>query len=142
MVRAGFTGIWIESYEHQDALGEIAGLCRAENWQLATWDIERGLSVAGQNGEQPAGGQDPLAAIRSLSAMASQDGTAILALQNFHRFLQSAEIVQALLRQIVAGKQHRTFIVILAPVVNIPVELEKLFVVLEHELPGREQLAE
>ena len=142
MVRACFTGIWIESHEHQDALTEIAGLCRTENWQLATWDIERGLSIPGQNVEQPTGAQDPLAAIRSLAAMAGEESTAILVLQNFHRFLQSAEIVQALSRQIVTGKQQRTFIVILAPVVNIPVELEKLFVVLEHDLPGREQLHE
>ena len=40
------------------------------------------------------------------------------------------------------GKQNRTFIVILSPVVQIPAELEKQFVVIEHELPGREQLTE
>jgi len=89
-----------------------------------------------------AGGEDPLAAIRSINALASPEGTAILVLENLHRFLQSAEIVQALVQQIVAGKQKRTFIVILAPVVQIPTELEKLMVVIEHELPGREQLAE
>jgi SpoVK/Ycf46/Vps4 family AAA+-type ATPase len=47
-----------------------------------------------------------------------------------------------LARQIAAGKQQRTFVVTLAPVVQIPLELEKLFVVLQHELPGREQLAQ
>ena len=41
---------------------------------------------------------------------------------------------------LVAGKQRRTFLVVLAPVVQIPAELEKLFVVLEHALPGRDQL--
>ena len=46
-VRACFTGIWIESHEHQDALAEIAGVCSAEQWRLATWDIDAGLSVAG-----------------------------------------------------------------------------------------------
>jgi chloramphenicol 3-O-phosphotransferase len=61
-------------------------------------------------------------------------------LTNFHRFLGSAEIVQTLIHQITAGKQNRTFVIILAPLVQIPVELEKLLVVLEHELPGREQL--
>src|SRR5258707_227967 len=34
----------------------------------------------------------------------------------------------------------RTFIDILAPVVQVPVDLEKLLVVLEHDLPGRDQL--
>ena len=141
-VRACFTGIWIESHEHQDALAEIAGLCRRERWRLAVWDIERGLDVGGADDGTAAGGQDPLAAIRALGSLASPDGTAILVLQNFHRFLQSAEIVQALSRQILAGKQSRTFVVVLAPLVQIPLELEKLFVVVPHELPGREQLLE
>jgi hypothetical protein len=83
-----------------------------------------------------------LAAIRALHSLADPQGTTLLVLQNFHRFLVSAEIVQALIQQIQQGKQQRTFIVVLAPVVNIPIELEKLFVVIEHELPNREQLAE
>jgi hypothetical protein len=140
-IRACFTGLWIESHEHQDALAEIAALCRREQWRLATWDIDRGLDVGGNESMNTAG-QDPLSAIRALSSLASVDGTAILVLENFHRFLQSAEIVQALTRQIIGGKQHRTFVVILAPLIQIPLELEKLFVVVPHELPGREQLLE
>ncbi len=135
LIRACFSGLWIESHEHQDALREITLLCHSEDWRLATWDIDRGLAIVGQTDTAQAGGQDPLAAIRSLEAMATPDGTAVLVLQNFHRFLQSAEIVQALVRQLTTGKQTRTFVVILAPVVQIPIELEKLFVVLEHELP-------
>ena len=140
-VRACFTGIWIESHEHEDALSEMAALCRQENWRLAVWDIDRGLQVAGQQGADAAG-SDPLAAIRSLGTLAAPDSSALLVLVNFHRFLNSAEIVQALARQISLGKQQRTFVVVLSPVVQIPVELEKLFVVIEHELPSREQLEE
>jgi hypothetical protein len=138
-VRACFTGLWIESHEHQDALMAITRLCRQEYWRLATWDIDQGLNVDGMTLET---GSDPLSAIRSLNGLATGDGTAILVLQNFHRFLQSAEIVQALAQQVIAGKQNRTILVVLSPVVQLPVELEKLFVVLEHELPDREQLAE
>ena len=142
-IEACFTAIWVQSHEHADALAEIAQLCQQQQprWALATWNIETGLTAADQGQPDDASGnQDPLAAIRSLGAMASEEGTAILVLQNFHRFLQSAEIVQALSRQILAGKQSRTFIVVLAPVVQIPVELEKLFVVVDHELPSRDQL--
>jgi SpoVK/Ycf46/Vps4 family AAA+-type ATPase len=140
-VRACFTGIWIESHEHQDALTEIAQLCRDEEWQFATWDIEAGLSISDQS-EADAASSDPLAAIRSINSLATPEGTAILVLQNFHRFTQSAEVVQALSRQIVAGKQNRTIVVVLSPVVQIPTELEKMFVVIEHDLPSREQLEE
>jgi hypothetical protein len=141
-VSACFTGIWIQSHEHSDALREIAQLCRDEQWALATWDIDRGLSVAGGGG-QPATAAiatDPVAAIRSVNALASPEGSALLVLPNFHRFLQSTEIVQALAHQIHAGKNNRTFILILSPVVQIPTELDKLFTVIEHDLPDRQQL--
>jgi len=139
-VRACSSGIWLQSHEHQDALAAILQLCRQENWRLAIWNIAEGLRV--QGAEVDAGTTDPLAAIRSLNSLSSPNGTAILVLENFHRFTQSAEIVQALAQQIVMGKQNRTFVIVLAPVVQIPVELEKLFVVLEHELPDRAQLHE
>ena len=139
-VRACFTGLWVESHEHDDALAEMAALCRQEDWRLAVWDIDRGLQTSGQDAE--AVGSDPLAAIRSLGTLAAPDSSALLVLVNFHRFLNSAEIVQALARQISLGKQQRTFIVVLSPVVQIPIELEKLFVVIEQDLPGRGQLEE
>ena len=140
-VRACFTGLWIESHEHEDALRDIAQLCHDEEWALATWDIDRGLRLPGrETGTAGAAGGDPLAAIRALNSLVSEAGSALLVLPNFHRFLQSAEVVQALANQIVAGKQNRTFLVILSPVVQIPVELEKVFVVIEHDLPTREQL--
>ena len=139
--RACFTGIWIESHEHQDAISEIAQLCRDEQWQLATWNINTGMSIPGQADSEESNA-DPLAAIQAVNALATPDGTAIIVLQNFHRFLQSPEIIQAVAQQVVSGKQNRTILVVLAPVVQLPQELEKLFVVVEHELPSREQLTE
>ncbi|PQO36391.1 AAA family ATPase [Bremerella cremea] len=140
-VRACFTAIWVESHEHQDALSEISSLCRDEQWQLACWDIETGLQVAGSP-DSESSVADPLTAIRASSALGNAGTPTILVLQNFHRFLSSAEIVQAMCQQIVAGKQTRTIFVILAPIVQIPLELERLFVVVEHALPNREQLEE
>ena len=73
-IAACFTGIWIESHEHEDALREIAAMCRQEHWRLATWNVDQGLRLAGrQPAEQPAeaGGSDPLAAIRAVNSLAS-----------------------------------------------------------------------
>jgi len=142
-ISACFTGLWVQSHEHDDALAEIAQMCRDNEWRLAVWDVERGLHLPGQPSGQAGdgGGNDPLAAIRSLNALATPDSSAILVLVNFHRYLNSAEIVQALAQQISSGKTSRTFVVILSAVLQVPTELEKVFVILEHELPSREQLA-
>jgi hypothetical protein len=61
-------------------------------------------------------------------------------MHNLQRFLQSPEVIQTTFSQLIAGKQQRTFVVVLAPTVQLPPELEKLFVVLEHALPDRAQL--
>ena len=140
LVDACFTGLWIQSVEHDEAIAEIAGMCQAESWRLAVWDAERGLQIPGSTQAADAGGSDPLAAIRAINALTSPDSFAILILVNFHRYLQSGEVVQALANQIIRGKQSRAVIVVLAPLVQIPPELEKLFCLVEHALPDRVQL--
>jgi hypothetical protein len=142
-VRACFPGVWIQSYEHEDALAEIAQLCHQENWRLAVWDLARGLSLPGAvEAGAASDAADPLAAIRAAGALAYPDGAGLLVLVNFHRFLNNPEVIQTVAQQISQGKQNRTFLLVLSPVVALPVELEKLFIVMEHSLPGREQLAE
>ena len=138
-IAAAFTGLWIQSFEHQDAIAEIARLCQERNWRLAVWDIDRGLQ-AGSSAVATA--TDPVAAIKSIGGLAAPEGSVLLVLPNFHRFLSSAEVIQALAHQIHQGKQDRTFIIILSAIVQIPVELERQFLVIEHDLPGRRQLEE
>ena len=138
LVRACFAGVWIESFEHDDALREIAELCRENEWRLASWDIDQGFRLTGNAAVEDA--SDPLAAIRAMQSIASDDTPSLVVLINFHRFLGSAEVVQALARQIVEGKANRTIFIILSPLVEIPTELEKLFIVIDHPLPTRSQL--
>ena len=132
-----FTGIWVETQEPMEAVSGIQSLCQDEAWQFGRWDIDQGLRVAGQTVDD---GQDPLSAVKSAGAM--DDDTSILVLENFHRFLGAPEIIQAMASQLHAGKQSRSVIVVLAPVLELPPELEKMFVAIEHALPDREQLQE
>ncbi len=134
-VSACFAGLWIETYEPDEAVQEIDAMCRDENWKLATWDIEQGLQHDG--GIQK---MDPLTVVQAIGSLSNGETPILLVLRNFHRFLGSIDIVQALEKQIAQGKIRRAFVVVLAPVVQIPAELEKLFQVLEHPLPDKEQL--
>lgn len=140
-VNAAFSGLWVQTHEPDEAEREILQQAREQNWRVAVWDVAQGLRLPGTGaGTAAEAGGDPLAALRALPTLAVPDGTAVLLLHNFHRFLNSPEILQNTFAQLVAGKQRRTFVIVLSPVVQIPVELEKLFVVIEHALPGREQL--
>jgi hypothetical protein len=138
-INAAFTGLWVLTSEPDEAEREIVKHAHQNKWNIAVWDIASGLCVPGKQSTSQSD-TDPLAALRSLPALAEENGSAVLILHNFHRFLNSHEVVQTTFAQLVAGKQQRTFIIVLAPIVNIPLELEKLFVVLEHSLPDRQQL--
>lgn len=141
-IHAAFTGIWIVTHEPDEAEREIDQLARAQKWKLAAWDIAGGLRLpsAAQPAPGEVGAADPLAVLRTVPTLADEKGTALVLLHNFQKFLNNAEVIQTTFGQLVAGKQQRTFLIVLAPVVQIPVELEKLFVVVEHALPDREQL--
>jgi hypothetical protein len=137
-VNAAFAGLWIQTQEPDEAERDILRHGKDREWTVASWDIAQGLRLEGRPASDTVA--DPLAALRALPALSSPSGTTLLLLHQFHRFLQSPEIIQSMFAALVAGKQRRTFVVVLAPIVQIPPELEKLFVVLEHPLPCRDQL--
>ena len=141
LVRACFTGVWIKSYEPDDAIAELLQLCRDENWSLMTWDVAQGLKASG-DASTASELVDPIGAVKALSAITNGDTPTILVLRSYHRFIGSGEVVAEVAKAIMQGKIHRKFIVILSPVVQLPPELERLFVVVDHEPPTRDELQE
>ncbi|MFM8734719.1 MAG: AAA family ATPase [Pirellulales bacterium] len=144
LVSACFTGLWVQTNEPTEATRDLTSLCRTEGWRLGVWDCDRGMAFPLEPIQIPGvtDAQDPLAVIRSLPQVANGSGTTLVVFESLHRFLGATEIIQALARQVHAGKNNRCFVVVLAPVVQIPAELDKLFTVVDHELPGRAQLEE
>ncbi|PQO29828.1 AAA family ATPase [Bremerella cremea] len=140
LIRAGFSNVWIRSDEPDDALTDLAQLCQTQNWRLASWNIDTGMR--GLESDESVAATDPLSAIRSLASVPSDGQPTLLIMANLHRFLGSAEIVQALLSQVAHNKVHQRHLIVIAPIVQLPIELERVFTVVQHELPSREQLAE
>jgi len=129
-VAGGFSGIWLVTEEPIEAEVAIQRIGKDQGWNVLTWDIASGLKGPGVTSGLASG--DPAATIRALSGMA---GTTLLVANGFHRFLQSAEIVALLGRELAEGKACQRFVVVLAPAVAIPPELTRQMIVLEHDLP-------
>ncbi len=134
-IAACFAGLWIESFEPDEAIRELKVLCKEQAWDFDVWDIEKGFSDAE---EKHAG--NPLGAVQAAAKFGYDETPQLVVLRHFHRFLGSIEVVQAVERAIQCGKSSRTFLIVLAPVAQIPVELEKAFTVIEHPLPDRAAL--
>ena len=148
-IHAAFSGLWVQTVEPDEAERELVEHARRRGWTLAVWDIARGLRFPADSNATVPEVNDPLAVLKALPTLAPAGGsnneehhTTLLVLPNFHRFLNSVENVQTLFEQLVAGKQRRIFVVVLSPVVLIPVELERAFVIVDHELPTQDQLGQ
>eukprot|EP00456_Euglypha_rotunda_P073956 TRINITY_DN674_c0_g3_i2.p1 TRINITY_DN674_c0_g3~~TRINITY_DN674_c0_g3_i2.p1 ORF type:complete len:501 (-),score=93.67 TRINITY_DN674_c0_g3_i2:832-2334(-) len=148
-INAAFTGLWIQTHEPDEAERELVELARTSGCTLAVWDLARGFRLPLVAEATVPEVHDPVGVLRVLPTLAlpeptevgTSPATTLLVLPNFHRFLQSYEVVQTLFQTVTAGKQRRIFVVILSPATQVPVELEKQFVIIEHSLPTREQLA-
>ena len=135
-IQAAFAGLWVQTHEPDEAQREIARLCDAQQWQLDAWDCAAGLHSNGQ------GVSDPLTPLKALRGVPSaKDKPRLLCLHHFHRFLTNPLVVQELVNAVIWGKGEHAYVVVLSPLVQIPLELEKLFVVVDHPLPTRDQLA-
>lgn len=130
LIRAGFSGIWVDTNEIDDAIAEINDIAVARNWSLDVWDIHNKL----YSGKHDCPG--PVQALNEFSKNMHQDGqTSIILLKNFHRFLPNPEVVQTLANVVVKGKQIGQHVVILSPTVALQPEIEKLFTIVPHDLP-------
>jgi hypothetical protein len=133
LVCAGFSGIWIESQECDDAIDTVKAAAESKDWGFDIWDIDRKL----YSGTFSAPG--PLQALQFLDQPKMKPNS-LLVLKNFHRFLGNPEVLQALANHVVKGKGEGQHIIIVAPVLQLQPEVEKLFTVVHHELPDTEQL--
>jgi hypothetical protein len=136
LVCAGFSGIWVDTQESDDAIASVKKLCEERDWGFEVWDLDRQLY--NHNATAAPG---PVQALRWLDTPdARTKSTQLLVLKNFHKYLPNPEVMQVLQNRIVTGKAIGQHVVVLSPVLQLQPEIEKLFTVVHHELPTREQL--
>ena len=98
LIDAGFSGLWIQSAEPDEAIAEIRQLASAEGYTI------HGTDEAGELTTAPDG--DPLAALASLATLET-DAPTLLLLPNFASYLADPAIKQTVFRAIQKGKKSR-----------------------------------
>jgi ATP-dependent 26S proteasome regulatory subunit len=153
-IAAAFSGILIRSYEHEDATREIAEACKEQGWTLLTWDAEFGTRQPNTSGglETIVGDTAPWTALQTLrSVKTDDDSRAILVMRNVHPLVSDTTsgrilnpgLLQALQHTIEVGAADGKHVVVLSyDTIAIPIELEKMLYVLDHDLPDPGELWE
>jgi hypothetical protein len=130
-LRAGYPAICLLTQEPHRA--EQAIVC--DGWQFYSWDCLRGFREAGKS-QVIDEIRDPVEAVSWLDR---KKDTVLLA-QNLHLFLEIPEVVQAIQNGVMLWKSHGSCLLMVAPVLQLRPELEKLFHVISLPLPTEDEL--
>lgn len=162
-ISAGFAGIWLRTHDQEQAITEIRQLA-ADGQRITTvakWDIVRGMDVvvgvAAADTQQHGGKMQSMGEGRPKVAISafrsylpetpeSEDadaGGGVLIIQNTHRFVGQTVDIQAIQNAVSEFESLGGTLIMLAdPSADIPVDLERHVVVVDHDLPSDDELWE
>ena len=147
LFRSNIPIIWIETHEYERARREVEKIASEEGKDIRTWTITKG--IMGKNiqpeeeryikpEEEPYDTPEiPLNYITN-----PEINSTTLIVMDFHRFLDSAEILRKMLDVYEEARKNFNQMIIISPVANIPTEIEKYITLIELPLPDQETLKE
>ncbi|MFY9268997.1 MAG: AAA family ATPase [Candidatus Manganitrophaceae bacterium] len=134
-LRAGYPALYVRTVEPDRAFETLSKEVLIVSGKPVCWDVLSGIREI--NGQQMVANPDPLSALKWLTETFENT---ILFLWNFHKFLNSIEVIQAICNGMNEWKSRGKTLIVLAPQIQIPVELDRVFTVVEFNLPDREIL--
>lgn len=146
---AAYGGIWVHSYEHEDAIKTIRDVCGRQGWPVLEFDYARGLIT--EDSDSQLNSQTTPNLMQAISALrqAKDDKTrTVLVVRNAHLglFGPDGRITNPLIMQHLqllieeGGADRMHFIGVSYPEYRLPVELEKHMFVVDHDFPDDEEM--
>ena len=132
-LKAGYPCLWVETREEERAIRDLS--LEAEGYHVFCWDLVSGLSDSATGQVRPMA--DPVKALQAVPAL--PEGGLIF-LRDFHRFINSIEIIRTIKNLVPTLKGTDRHIIVVSPLLQIPVELEKDFTALIFALPTVDDL--
>ncbi|MGV3771951.1 MAG: AAA family ATPase [Verrucomicrobiales bacterium] len=146
LIRARYPIIYVVSSEETRALHLIAQIAQRRQKQSLEWSyttgwMPSGSSIQGQKMRGASASKEPLPA---LDHIIDQVEPAIFILKDFHPFLQknNTAVIRRLKEIALHLKNSFKTVIIVSPVQEIPIELEKEITVLNLPLPGKAELSQ
>ncbi|MGB7414475.1 MAG: AAA family ATPase [Thermosynechococcaceae cyanobacterium] len=134
LIKAQYPLIYLITPEEERAEQAVELIAKTTGQQrrLFVWTMTQGTAEYGQDRSAPRNTVAPQMAIQD--ALRRQDD-AIYVFKDLHPFLDSPEVVRWLRDAIAAFKGTNRAIILMSPIQQVPVELEKDVVVLDYPLP-------
>lgn len=139
LINARYPILWVESYEEQRAIHILHGIATQPETLKPLWIWSSTSGICDVEGKQVAeNSEDPLNALQRIHE-AKQPVLAVL--KDLHRYIENDMVCRKLRDLHENLKATQKTVVILAPVIRIPTELQKSITVVSLPLPNREDLS-
>jgi len=128
-LRAGYPALCLltqEPYRTQQ-------LITCDGWRFMSWDCISGIRDTTSLIDEI---RDPVEAIKYLGSCTDT----VLIAHNLHLFLDAPEVIQAIQIGVIKWKSTGCALILVAPAIRFPLELEKLFHVVDVPLPGYDSM--
>ena len=139
-IRAGYPGIYIISSEEQRVEAMLKGIAEELQYALHAWSLSNGR-IDALTGNGPVDENE----ITVLDGFMAMPEKSVLLLRDYHLFMSADTGGPMLLRKLkdalLHAKTANKTIIILAPLLKLPPEVEKLFTVTEFSLPDKVTLS-
>lgn len=141
-IRSRYPVIGIVSHEETRVLASINQIAEDRNRKVAVWSMTQGLTGIDQI--NPDTTTDPTAALSTALAYIQEQGNpnTLFVMKDMHNALSSAVVVRSLRDCAAACETSKHTIIILAPSIDVPGDLEKTITVLDWPLPDLDELGE
>lgn len=139
LLTAKYRLIYIDTFEEQRTISTLRDVASKLDMKLIEWSFASGIH---DDSLEELGLNDPLAGDpMSILQLADdlKDDT-IIVLKDYHSFLKDAEVVRGLKDVINEFRDKYIPIIITAPIVKLPIEIEKEVALVEFPLPDKEYI--
>ncbi|MEO1522792.1 MAG: AAA family ATPase, partial [Cyanobacteria bacterium J06633_2] len=140
LIQAQYPLIYLVTFEEERAERAIASLAQQRSQQrVYTWTMTHGMTEYGH--ERASGQQNNTVSPQAAITWAMrQKEPSLFVFKDLHPFKDSPEVTRSLRDAIESFRGTQKTIILMSPVQEIPVELEKEVVVLDFSLPNMSEL--
>lgn len=136
-IKSSYPAIQIQTGEYERVLPELQSVAQKLKFSFFEWNILDGIREDGKTLDDST--SDPLEALKYLRSLRIPEKS-IVVFKDFHFHMSSPESVEAIRQLVDLFKATNRVMVFLSPVTEVPRELDKLVVLVEHQLPTKADL--
>ncbi len=135
LIRARYPLLYVVSWEEKRVEDALRAICSARGKRMFVWTVTQGLVSSPSARDKQT--RAPMAALDFIEA---SNDPAVFVLKDFHPFISDTEIARRLRDLTNSLKTTYKTVVIVAPTLKLPAELEKEVTVVDYALPTVQDL--